>query len=134
MAPPILMRAGELLARYDVLFCDVWGVVHDGLKAFPMACDALARFRAGGGTVILVSNAPVPQERVAAMLDAREVPRDRTAQTAHADDQERRHQPRWILDSELCATGVSTISEMLTCAGRVATQTMASATSAATSG
>ena len=76
MAPPILTRAGDLLARYDVIFCDVWGVVHDGLKAFPMACDALARFRAGGGTVILVSNAPVPQERVAAMLDARQVPRD----------------------------------------------------------
>ena len=75
MTPPILLNAGELLARYDVLFCDVWGVVHDGLKAFPSACDALIRFRAGGGTVILVSNAPVPQSRVAAMLDARAVPR-----------------------------------------------------------
>ena len=73
--PPILAHAGELLARYDVLYCDVWGVLHDGHRAFAEACDALLRFRAGGGAVILVSNAPVPKERVAAMLDLREVPR-----------------------------------------------------------
>ncbi|MGZ5890109.1 MAG: TIGR01459 family HAD-type hydrolase, partial [Hyphomicrobium sp.] len=72
--PPILSRAGELLARYNVLFCDVWGVLHDGHRAFEDACDALLRFRREGGTVILVSNAPVPGERVAAMLDARGVP------------------------------------------------------------
>jgi HAD superfamily hydrolase (TIGR01459 family) len=74
--PPILARAGELLARYDVLFCDVWGVLHDGHRAFEGACDALMRFRKRGGTVILVSNAPVPGNRVAAMLDARAVPRE----------------------------------------------------------
>ena len=73
--PPVLRHAGELLARYDVLFCDVWGVLHDGNRAFAEACDALLRFRAGGGVVILVSNAPVPSERVAVMLDARAVPR-----------------------------------------------------------
>ncbi len=74
--PPILDHAGPLLARYDVLFCDVWGVIHDGHHAFIEACDALQRFRRGGGTVILVSNAPVPKERVAAMLDLRAVPHD----------------------------------------------------------
>ena len=74
MTPPILSHAGELLARYDVVFCDVWGVVHDGLKAFPLACEALSRFRAQGGTVVLVSNAPVPQAQVARMLASRSVP------------------------------------------------------------
>lgn len=74
--PPILTRAADLLARYDVLFCDVWGVVHDGLEAYRPACEALSRFRAGGGTVILVSNAPVPEAQVARMLDLRQVPRD----------------------------------------------------------
>jgi HAD superfamily hydrolase (TIGR01459 family) len=74
MTPPILSHAGDLLSRYDVIFCDVWGVVHDGLKAFPRACQALSRFRAGGGTVVLVSNAPVPQEQVARMLVSRAVP------------------------------------------------------------
>jgi len=76
VTPPILQTAGALLARYDVLFCDVWGVLHDGHRAFAGACDALLRFRAGGGTVILVSNAPVPKERVALMLDACAVPRE----------------------------------------------------------
>ncbi|MEI9901153.1 MAG: hypothetical protein WDN31_14555 [Hyphomicrobium sp.] len=64
------------MSRYDVLYCDVWGVLHDGHHAFPAACDALMRFRARGGTVILVSNAPVPGEQVGVMLDARAVPRE----------------------------------------------------------
>ncbi|MDX2259459.1 MAG: TIGR01459 family HAD-type hydrolase [Hyphomicrobiaceae bacterium] len=73
--PPILERAGPLLEAYDVLFCDVWGVIHDGHEALPGASDALQRFRARGGTVILVSNAPVPKHRVAAMLDERALSR-----------------------------------------------------------
>jgi HAD superfamily hydrolase (TIGR01459 family) len=73
--PPILAHARDLLGGYDVLLSDVWGVVHDGRRAFVPACDALARFRAGGGTVILVSNAPVPEAQVAQMLQRRKVPR-----------------------------------------------------------
>lgn len=75
-APPILTHAGPLLANYDVVLCDVWGVLHDGHHAFPEAGPALARFRAGGGTVVLVSNAPVPGESVASLLDATGVRRD----------------------------------------------------------
>ena len=75
-APPVLEYAGELLSRYDVLFCDVWGVVHNGLTAFEGACAALTRFRDEGGTVILVSNAPVPKKRVADLLASRHVPRN----------------------------------------------------------
>jgi HAD superfamily hydrolase (TIGR01459 family) len=73
-APPIIAHAAPLLARYDVLFCDVWGVVHNGMTAFTGACQALEKFRAGGGTVILVSNAPVPKQRVADTLALRGVP------------------------------------------------------------
>lgn len=74
--PPILDAAGPLLAGFDVIFCDVWGVIHDGFTAYTSACEALVRFRAGGGTVILVSNAPVPNDTVAAMLGSRRVPTD----------------------------------------------------------
>lgn len=74
-APPILTGAGELLSRYDVIFCDVWGVLHDGFKAYESAGAALTRFRRAGGTVILVSNAPVPRHRVLSMLDSRGVAR-----------------------------------------------------------
>ncbi len=74
LPPPILSGAGPLLERYDVLFCDVWGVVHDGIRAYAGATDALIRFRERGGTVILLTNAPVPRARVEAMLEARHVP------------------------------------------------------------
>ncbi len=74
--PPIISGAGPLLDRYDVLYCDVWGVVHDGVHAYIPATEALLRFRAKGGTVILVTNAPVPVHRVEAMLEARRVPED----------------------------------------------------------
>jgi HAD superfamily hydrolase (TIGR01459 family) len=74
--PPIIESCAALLARYDVLFCDVWGVVHDGRRAFPEANEALSAFRAQGGTVILVSNAPTPSENVARVLDEKGVVRD----------------------------------------------------------
>ncbi len=73
--PPVLTHAGDLLARYDAVFCDVWGVVHNGLTAYGQACAALQRFRDGGGTVVLLTNAPVPEHRVEAMLAMRQVPR-----------------------------------------------------------
>jgi len=47
-----------LSARYPVWLCDVWGVVHNGLEAYPEATDALARHRAMGGIVVLITNAP----------------------------------------------------------------------------
>ena len=76
MSVPVLKRAGDLLARYDVLISDVWGVVHDGLWALEPACEALMAFRARGGTVALLSNAPGPSEQVAGLLDAKRVPRE----------------------------------------------------------
>ena len=74
--PSIVANAGPLLARYDAIFCDVWGVVHNGRQAYAEAGDALARFRAGGGTVVLVSNAPVPAEGVERVLEHTQVRRD----------------------------------------------------------
>ena len=56
----LLDSAGSLLASYDVVFCDVWGVVHNGVTPYATACEALARFRDGGGAVVLVTNSPVP--------------------------------------------------------------------------
>jgi len=74
--PPILANAGPLLARCDAVFCDVWGVVHNGRRAYAGAGEALARFRAGGGTVVLVSNAPVPADGVERVLEHTQVRRD----------------------------------------------------------
>jgi len=74
--PRIIESCDELLADYDVLLCDVWGVVHDGRRAFSGANEALSAFRARGGTVVLVSNAPTPSANVARVLDEKGVVRD----------------------------------------------------------
>ena len=69
-APPLLTEHFATLARdYDALLCDVWGVVHNGLASFPQACAALEQFRQGGGSVVLISNAPRPGAGVIRMLD-----------------------------------------------------------------
>jgi HAD superfamily hydrolase (TIGR01459 family) len=73
-APPFIERFAPLASGYDVVLSDVWGVVHNGVAAFPEACDALVRFRAGGGTVLLITNAPRPAHVVAKLLDRLNVP------------------------------------------------------------
>ncbi len=66
---------GEISDRYDAIFCDVWGVIHNGMSAYRPAAEALARFRALGKTVILISNAPRPGLSVIGQLDRLGVPR-----------------------------------------------------------
>lgn len=75
MLTTLIPGLSALAGRYDVLLCDVWGVVHDGVAAFPAACAALSRWREGCGPVILISNAPRPEGAVAAQLDALGTPR-----------------------------------------------------------
>ncbi len=74
--PNFIERFQPLARDYDVLFCDVWGVVHNGVAAFPAACEALTRFRGEGGTAILITNAPRPGAAVARILDRLGVGRD----------------------------------------------------------
>ena len=77
IAPPAFLdRFSKLAPDYDVVLSDVWGVVHNGLAAFPQACDALARFRAKGGTVLLITNAPRPADVVVRLLDRLHVPHE----------------------------------------------------------
>ena len=48
----------SLSADYPVWLCDIWGVVHNGLKGYEAAAHALSQHRKQGGIVILVTNAP----------------------------------------------------------------------------
>jgi len=73
--PPLLESLSRLASAYDAILCDVWGVVHNGLAAAPQATAALERFRQGGGTVMLISNAPRPGAGVVQQLDRLGVPR-----------------------------------------------------------
>jgi HAD superfamily hydrolase (TIGR01459 family) len=61
-------RLRDLVDGVDVLLSDIWGVVHNGLVAFPEACEALRNFRGQGGTVILITNAPRPADSVQRQL------------------------------------------------------------------
>ena len=61
-------RLRDLVAGKDVVLSDIWGVVHNGLESFPEACEALHRYRSGGGTVILITNAPRPADSVQRQL------------------------------------------------------------------
>jgi len=74
--PDIIDSLAPLARAYDVLLCDVWGVVHNGVAAFASAVEALMRFRAAGGTVILITNAPRPGAAVQRILDRLGVVRD----------------------------------------------------------
>lgn len=61
--------------RYDVVLCDVWGVIHNGVRSFPAACDALVKWGETKGPVVLISNSPRPSPDVVPQLDGFHVPR-----------------------------------------------------------
>ena len=63
MAPapiPILSSIADLAPASDAWIVDIWGVMHNGAHAFAAAGEACRRFRAAGGIVMLLSNAPRP--------------------------------------------------------------------------
>ena len=72
----IISALSEVSDRYDVLYCDLWGCLHDGLTAFPDAVAALRGFKAGGGTVLLLTNSPRPRASVERQLAKIGVPPD----------------------------------------------------------
>ncbi len=72
--PTLLSGLSAIAADYDVILCDVWGVIHNGRDAFPAACAALERYRAGRGPVVLISNAPRPSAALHSQLAGVGVP------------------------------------------------------------
>jgi HAD superfamily hydrolase (TIGR01459 family) len=74
--PARLAGLSTLAPRYRAILSDVWGVLHNGVTATPGADAALARFRADGGRVVLITNAPRPSPPIVAKLDRMGVRRD----------------------------------------------------------
>ncbi|SFL38364.1 TIGR01459 family HAD-type hydrolase [Shimia haliotis] len=72
----IITRLSEISDRYDALFVDLWGCVHNGITAYPEAVAALQNYRAKGGIVVLVTNSPRPRLSVADQLLDFGVPKD----------------------------------------------------------
>lgn len=62
MTHPVLLNGlADVASDYDAIFCDIWGVIHNGRQHFPTAYEALRRYKADYGPVILISNSPRPQ-------------------------------------------------------------------------
>jgi HAD superfamily hydrolase (TIGR01459 family) len=72
----IISGLSEIVSGYDALICDVWGVLHNGYRSEPAAVEALYRFRAEHGPVVLLTNAPRPIVDVESLLKRVGVPLD----------------------------------------------------------
>ena len=72
----LLPGLSKVASDYDAILCDVWGVIHNGREAFAEACVALKKFRETRGPVVLITNAPVPKDRVTRLFPKFGVPMD----------------------------------------------------------
>jgi HAD superfamily hydrolase (TIGR01459 family) len=71
-----LSGLSALAPDYDVILSDIWGVLHNGIAAFPTAVEALQQCREAGLKVVLISNAPRPSMQVREQLVRLGVPED----------------------------------------------------------
>lgn len=66
----------SIAGNYSAILCDVWGVIHNGVAAFPTAVEALRRARVAGVPVVLITNAPRPSAGVREQIASLGVPDD----------------------------------------------------------
>ncbi len=55
---PLMTGFEPLAKRYKGLIVDLFGVLHNGVAVLPGAVEAARRYRAGGGKLLILSNAP----------------------------------------------------------------------------
>ncbi|MEL6679229.1 MAG: TIGR01459 family HAD-type hydrolase [Pseudomonadota bacterium] len=82
----IIDRLDDIAHRYDAVFCDLWGCLHNGVRPFPDAVAALEQFRDGGGIVLLLTNSPRPAASVMDQLDGIGVDRALYSSVASSGD------------------------------------------------
>lgn len=101
----IVTQLSEISAQYDALFVDLWGCVHNGVAALPEAVKALQLYRASGGKVILVTNAPRSYASVARQMTKFGVPDDAWDAIATSGDSARAAMYRGIIGSNVWFIG-----------------------------
>jgi len=101
----IIEHLHEVSQNYDALLVDLWGCVHDGLTPFPEAVAALQRYRAEGGTVLLLTNSPRPRAGVEAQLRAMGVPDDAWHTIATSGDSARMAMYRGVVGEKVYFIG-----------------------------
>ncbi|MDG1431570.1 MAG: TIGR01459 family HAD-type hydrolase, partial [Paracoccaceae bacterium] len=72
----IVQSLSEISQRYDALFVDLWGCMHNGIQAHPEAVAAMQNYRKSGGTVVLLTNSPKPRKGVEGQLVQFGIPND----------------------------------------------------------
>lgn len=72
----IIETFAEISDMYDAAFVDLWGCMHNGISAYAEAVEACRGFRARGGRVVMLTNAPRPRASVAEQLALFGVPDD----------------------------------------------------------
>lgn len=101
----LINALSEIAPRYDALFVDLWGCVHDGVRALPAACAALVAYRKAGGAVVLVTNSPRPRHDVERQLRAFGVPDDAWDTIATSGDSARAAMFRGVVGARVWFIG-----------------------------
>lgn len=71
-----LSNFAPLAEQYDGFILDLWGVIHDGVTAFPHAVDCLHHLRALGKPALLLSNVPRPNIAAQRLMQGMGIPDD----------------------------------------------------------
>lgn len=101
----IIASLAEISDRYEALFVDLWGCLHNGVTAFPEAVAAIQGYRARGGKVVLVTNSPKPRKGVAAQLHEFGVPDDAWDTIASSGDSARAAMFRGVVGDKVFFMG-----------------------------
>jgi len=72
----LIRHLADIAAPYKVLYCDLWGCLHNGKALYPDAVAALQAFRRTGGAVVLLTNAPRTRHAAKKRLDSMGLPED----------------------------------------------------------
>jgi len=106
----IITALTEISADYEALFVDLWGCVHNGVRAIPSAVAALQTYRRAGGKVILVTNSPRPRAGVTKQLVHFGVPTDAYDDIATSGDSARSAMYRGVVGERVWHYGPVTDS------------------------
>lgn len=105
--PELLTGLSSVADNYDALFCDIWGVLHNGRQHFPPAYDAIRRFKETRGPVILISNSPRPRDNLIEQLASLSISDDGFSEVISSGDATREYLrkfaaegPAWKLGPE----------------------------------
>lgn len=91
--------------RYKAAFVDLWGCMHNGVRAYPDAVAAMRKYRETGGIVVLLTNAPRPRSAVEAQISRLGIPRDAWDTIATSGDAARAAMFRGVVGNKVWFIG-----------------------------